>query len=275
MIVNLWDAPVQDVRSLLAAERADLLALLHELSPAEWSAGTAAPGWTVKDLALHLLDDDLGWLSRLRDNDRSGLLDTSDGQTFVTALAHKNQRWIDGARQLSLPVVAGLLAWAGREIDAWYANLDLMSDGRVYWASDGPVPMWFDIAQDLTERWVHQRQIREALGRLDGYDKAYLSTVLRTFVWAFPHQYRPQAAAGTRVSVDLGSGGAWSLLCQRSGRWDLQEGSLDDGVAASLSACDEAGWRLLTGAAVPSGGVTVNGPKDLADPLLLVRGIIV
>ena len=95
------------------------------------------------------------------------------------------------------------------------------------------------------------------------------------FVWAFPHQYRPQAAAGTRVSVDLGSGGVWSLLCQGNRRWDLQEGSVEHDVAASLSAGDEAGWKLLTGAVVPSGGVTVNGPNDLLPPLLLVRGIIV
>jgi len=155
--VSLWTAQVEDVRPTLAAERADLLDFLASLSPEEWMAATAAPGWTVKDLALHLLDDDLGWLSRLRDQDRSGVLEMSDSTSFVNALAAKNQRWIDGTRQLSLPVVAGLLRWSGREMDDWYASLDLMGEGGVYWASDGAVPLWFDLAQDLTERWVHQR----------------------------------------------------------------------------------------------------------------------
>ena len=46
------------------------------------------------------------------------------------------------------------------------------------WAGDGPVPLWFDIAQDLTERWVHQMQMREAVGRVEDYAQRYLPTVL-------------------------------------------------------------------------------------------------
>jgi len=73
-------------------ERRELLEWLDDLTPDEWHAPTAAPGWTVKDLALHLLDDDLGCLSRGRDGDRSGLLDTAVHGTFVAALAAKTRR---------------------------------------------------------------------------------------------------------------------------------------------------------------------------------------
>ncbi len=90
--MRLWTAPLADVHPSLTDERAALLHFLSALSPDEWLVDTAAPGWTVKDLALHLLDDDLGWLSRLRDRDRSGGLDTSDSTSFVNALATKNQR---------------------------------------------------------------------------------------------------------------------------------------------------------------------------------------
>jgi hypothetical protein len=272
--VSLWDEPVEDVRPLLTAERTDLLTFLDSLTPVEWNTETAAPGWTVKDVALHLLDDDLGWLSRLRDEDRSGRLDASDPASFVAALAEKNQRWIDGARRLSLPVVAGLLRWAGHEIDDWYASLDLMTEGGVYWASDGPVPMWFDIAQDLTERWVHQRQMRAAVQRVEDYDTRYLPTVLRTFAWAFPHQYRVSAAAGTQVGVRLDGGGVWTLVSDGQGRWSMRVGE-PEFAAASLWASQQAGWRLLTGAEVPDGGVLLEGPGELSDPLRLVRGIIV
>ena len=51
---------------------------------------TAAEGWTMKAVALHLLDDDLGWLSRGRDNDQNGTLDMSNYGSFVEALAAKN-----------------------------------------------------------------------------------------------------------------------------------------------------------------------------------------
>ena len=160
--MNLFDVPPADVRPMLVEERMDLLRFLRALAPAEWALSSAAPGWSVKDLALHLLDDDLGWLSRGRDGDRTGLLSTCDHGSFVEALAAKNQRWIDGAAGLSMPVIIGLLEWAGGAMDVYYSTMDLEGDGQVSWASDGRVPMWFDIAQDLTERWVHQMQMREA-----------------------------------------------------------------------------------------------------------------
>ncbi|MGG5259683.1 maleylpyruvate isomerase N-terminal domain-containing protein [Phycicoccus avicenniae] len=214
--MNLWDVDPLNVRPTLVEERRDLLALLAVLSPDQWTAPTEVPGWTVKDLALHILDDDLGWLSRGRDSDSSSLLTIEDPSEFVDALAAKNQRWLDGAAGLSLPVVAGLLEWAGNQMDGYYATLDLAGEGRVAWASDGPVPIWFDIAQDLTERWVHQMQMRGPLDLVGEYRDAYLPLVLRTLAWALPHQLTLEAPTNTTVDVDLGSGGRWHLVRHRA-----------------------------------------------------------
>ncbi len=57
--MSLWNEPVRDLRSLATAERQGLLRLLAGMTDAEWLARAAIPGWTVKDIALHLLDDDL------------------------------------------------------------------------------------------------------------------------------------------------------------------------------------------------------------------------
>ncbi len=272
--MDLFGVAVTDVRPLLRNERQDLLHLLRSLSPQDWATPSAAPGWTVKDLALHLLDDDLGWLSRDRDGDLTGLLAMNDHESFVAELAAKNQRWIDGAKGLSGRVIAELLEWSGQQVDSSYASMDLLGDGRVSWASDGPVPVWFDIAQDLTERWVHQMQMREAVGRVDDYAERYLPVVLRTFVWALPHQYRVAASAGTTVQVDLAVGGTWHLVSDRSARWALAEGVVEAPDAQAAFTTD-AGWRWLTGGAVPSDGVVFDGPSELCRPLLDVRGIII
>jgi uncharacterized protein (TIGR03083 family) len=272
--VDLWEAAELDVRPTLPEERKDLLDFLAGLTRKQWLAPSAAPGWTVKDLALHLLDDDLGWLSRGRDNDQSSLLVMSDHASFVEALAAKNQMWVEGARGLSLPVVRGLLAWTGEQMDAYYASLDLRSEGRVSWASDGPVPIWFDIAQDLTERWVHQQQMREAVGQVRDYADKYLPLVLRTFIWALPHQYRPVAAEGTIVTVDVGHGGVWSLYSDGRAVWHLDEGGT--AVAdARIVFSDDAAWRWLTGAAWSSNQIVQDGPEELLEPMLRVRSIIV
>ncbi len=269
----LRDTPPVDVRPELAAERRELLHLLDSLTADEWAAPSAAPGWTVRDLALHLLDDDLGWLSRGRDEDTSSYLHER-GDALVTALAAKNQRWIDGARGLSSQVLVDLLDWSGRQMDAYYSTMDLGGHGEVTWAGEDAVPAWFDICQDLTERWVHQMQIREAIGRVEDYAARYLPLVLRTFVWAFPHQYRANAPEGTTVRLDLGAGGVWTLTRADDASWTLDEGAPAH-PDASATFGDDAGWRSLTGGSVPAGGVALDGPATLVEPLLQVRGILV
>lgn len=269
--MDLWTAPALDVRSLLSRERDDLLAFVGSLTDNEWFSPTQVPGWTVKDLALHVLDDDLGWLSRGRDLDPSGRLDV-EASGFVEALNQKNQRWVTAANQLSRPVVLGLLKWAGREMDAYYQSQSLTSDGHVAWASDDRVPNWFDLAQDLTERWVHQMQMREAVDKLATYRDDYLPVIMKTFVWAFPHQYRATVDPGTRVLLSMGAGGAWTLTSDGT-RWELGSRSGEAHVV-EIHADDDTGWRWLTGGDLSETPLRVSGPAELVEPLLQVRAIL-
>jgi hypothetical protein len=261
-----------DPRPLLAEERADLLVLLDVLGADDWAAATESGHWRVKDVALHLLDDDLGWLSRGRDHDLSGLLPTDgDYRDFVRSLDAKNERWVVAAAGLSPRVIVDLLAWSGREVDAFYATIDLDEGADVIWASADDVPRWFDLARDLTERWVHQQHIRDAVGR-PGDHARFLPHVLRTFVWAYPHQYAAEAPPGTEVAIDLGAGGVWRLT-RAGGAWELDEGATA-APAASLSIAATDAWRLLTGLPVQPDRVRTQGPTSLTEPLRAVRGII-
>jgi uncharacterized protein (TIGR03083 family) len=265
--------PVRDVRPLLTEERADLLALLASLGDTDWAKPTEADRWTVKDVALHLLDDELGWLSMGRDDDPAGLLDdTGDYRLFVAALDAKNQRWVDGASGLSHRVLKDLLEWSGRQVDQYYASLDLRAPSKVIWAGPGPAPRWFDLARDLTELWVHHQQIRDAVRAPGGHDR-FLPDVLRTFAWAFPYQYRPKAAPGTTVQLDFGPSGSW-ILTRAAGRWVLDEGNARS-PAAALRMAPQAAWRQLTGLPVSANQYVTQGEDSLARPLLAVRGIIV
>jgi hypothetical protein len=271
-VVSLWDVPVRDVRPVTTDERMRLLAFLDGLTPAEWIAPSAAPGWTVQDLALHLLDDDLSWLSHQRDGSTAGRVDMSDRRRFVELLAAKNQRWVDAAGVLSRRVVVDLLAWAGDQIDAFHAGCDLRGDGWVSWASDEAVPFWFNLAQEFTERWVHQQQMREAVG--DVADHAdHLPEVLRTFMWALPHQLGPSADAATALEVTVVGVASWTLT-PRGDDWLMDEGVATNPTATVVLAPDAA-WRLLTGANVPLAQVTVTGPRDITERIMRVRAIIV
>jgi hypothetical protein len=270
--MDLSDLPVRDPRDALAAERDDLLGLLDELTDDEWVAPTDAGHWRVKDVALHVLDDDLGWLSRGRDGDTSGLLPTDGNyRMFVRSLDAKNERWVVGAGGLSRRVVVDLLRWSGCEVDDYYASIDLHGPSGVIWASEGTVPRWFDLCRDFTERWVHQQHIRDAVGR-PGDHHRFLPEVLCTFVWAFPHQYCAEAPSGTAVQIGLGTGGTWHLVRADDG-WTLEQGAARR-PAALLHLHETVAWRQLTGLAVPQDAVHTDGPDHLVAPLLHVRGII-
>ena len=264
-----------DPRPALAADRAALVDLLDGLDPADWARPTEAGHWTVKDVALHVLDDDLGLLSRDRDGDRSGWLDPPGGlRGLVAALDAKNDAWVQAARGLGPRLVVDLLAWAGDQLADHLAAAGLDGTASAAWASDAPVPRWFDLARELTERWSHQQHLRDAVAR-PGDHADGLPAVLGTFVWAYPHQLpRPGPEDRAVVDLDLRPAGRWHLRAA-GGAWHLESGAPPpDDVAATLAAPPLDAWRLLTG--LPVGDApAVQGPATLTEALLAVRGILV
>ncbi len=272
--MRISEAPVVDVRSPLRAQRGRLLTLLISLSDTQWAAPTAAPQWAVKDISLHLLDVDLSWLARGRDHDQTGIIAVpADHDEFARGLAQRNQRWVTGTQTLSPPLITGLLAWSGEQLDAYLRTVDLAASSSVYWA--GEVPLWFDLAREFTERWVHYQQIQQA-ALPAGHDQPqdeYLPLVLRTFIWGFPHQYQASAPAGTTIALEIPGIGAWALTRTATG-WSLDEGQ-PAAPAARLRITGQAAWRLLTGARYDGRQVQLSGDPALAEPLLRVRGIIV
>lgn len=265
-----------DVRPVLTRHRNELLAFLEGIPTESWSLPTGAPAWSVKDVAAHLLDADLRWLTHARDGDRSGLVpETESNAAFVRSLDMRNQRWVDGATLLSPRLLTDLLRWSGEQLDQFLAGIDLFAPSSVRWA--GTVPRWFDLAREFTERWVHGRQIREASGEpADATHDRDLELVIRTFVWALPSQYRGDARPGTVVRVAIQPIGVWDLV-RVGDAWELQEedGSLQSEPAATLALSGDAAWRLLTGARYPPHAVRVSGDTALGEPLLAVRAAIV
>ncbi|HVH93912.1 MAG TPA: maleylpyruvate isomerase N-terminal domain-containing protein [Nocardioidaceae bacterium] len=194
-------------------ERSDLLALLDELSPRQWAAPSAAGGWTVKDIVLHLLDGDLGRLSRGRDGDLTGQLRVERSDSLANALAAKNDRWIQATRQFSPRVIRDLLLHSTGQIDEWTSQADTLKPAHVSWASDDPVPTWLDFGREFTETWVHHQRVREATGHSSS--TARLPDALGIFVWAFQHQYRSRRRPGWWWALTTSTPEASGSSCPR------------------------------------------------------------
>src|SRR5258707_12794436 len=82
----------------------------------------------------------------------------------------------------------------------------------VSWVGPAPAPVWLDIAREYTEQWMHQAQIRDAIGVGGIRERRLFAPVLATFMLALPHALRGVIAPeGTRLRVvitgEAGGGG--------------------------------------------------------------------
>lgn len=240
-----------EVLDLFPSEREQLLRLLSELTDDEWNRPTVCPGWTVKDVALHLLGVNVGNLSLRRDGFRdpsTAWPENGDWEEVVATLADFNQRWVDAGRRVSPRLLCELIAFSGAALDEYFRGLDLSALGQpVSWAGPQPAPVWLDVAREYTEHWVHQQQIRDAVGRPALAGARYLAPVLATFVHALPQALRAtDAASGTalRLVVTGEAGGRW-VAVREGARWDL--GRDRGGPAqATVTLDQDAAWRLFT-----------------------------
>lgn len=238
------------VAELFPGEREGLLAVLASLSAAEWDTPTACAGWSVHDVALHLLGGDIGIIASRRDGyrrrDTVGR-DLSQWDDLVAFIDAQNGRWVEATRRISPRLLTEFLRMTGDAISAHFASLDPQArGGPVNWAGAAPAPVWLDTAREYTERWHHQQHIRDAVERPGLMERRWLAPVLETFVRALPHTLRAvDAPDGTalRLVVTGAAGGAWRVA-RMEGEWRL---AADTGAADATVTMDEAtAWRRWT-----------------------------
>lgn len=270
--------PPVAVLDLFDTERAALLDLLAAVRDDEWAAPTACDGWTVKDIAAHLVADDLGAVSSGRDAYKAAWFE-GPWDDLLAFINRQNEAWVQAMRRLSPQLITELLRFSGERAFAVYRSRDLASTGPiVHWAGPDPAPMWLHIAREYTERWLHGQQIRDALGRPGLYEPRLFAPVLATFARALPHTYRDIVAeegAHVLLMITGEAGGAWSVIT-RDGRWQLVQDATTPPVA-TVTVDQETAWRLFTRGTTPDAArkiATLQGDIALAEIALRAVSII-
>lgn len=271
------------VTYLFRDESAALLDALRSLDAEQWERPTVCAGWSVGDIARHLVADDLGRLSRERDAYTAHGFTASSPEAFGSELLPwinaANESWVAASRRLSPAIVIDLLEWSGRETQAYFESLDQQAIGdAVTWAGPESAPRWLDVAREYTERWHHQAQIREGAGLPSLGDSRLFAPVLATFVLGVPHAFREtEADDGTHVRLRITgeAGGEWSLL-RSDGRWVLVQ-PLDADADAAVEIGQDVAWRLFTKGLTPQeakASATLEGDGRLAEKVLRTVSII-
>lgn len=248
---------VIDTRGLFGAERSSLLDVLASLTPVQWQLPTVCPGWSVHDVALHLLWGDISNISRRRDGyfgrpqDNPGSLD--DLPTLIDFVNALNDNWIKAARRMSPRLLQTMLRVTGEEWASYVQSVDIEAMGdSIGWVGPNPAPVWLDIAREFTERWVHQQHIRDAVDLPGANEPEFLKPVIRTFAMALPYALRDvDALSGSIAQLEITgeSGGVWSAVKAGDG-WQFSERPATS-PAGAITFDEDTAWRLFMKAISP------------------------
>ena len=281
--MSLNAVPVTDTRPYFRPVSRELVALLNEITAADWDRPTVAGRWLVRDVVAHLLDTTMRRLSFHRDRHEPPEPGhpPANEREFVAFINDLNQQWVGVARRLSPRVMTDLYARASEDLAAFVESLPLDAPALfpVSWAGEDASAGWFDIGREFTEQFHHQMQIRDAVGAPPLRDPAWLAAFLLIAVRGLPHAYREAAAdEGATVTIDVTgpSGGVWTLR-RDGGRWSLWAGAADQ-PTTTIVLSDDTAWRLLFNALTPAQAIdriVTTGERSLAAPLVQARSVIV
>ena len=256
--------------------------LLRGLEADDWGRPTVAGSWRVRDIAAHLLDNDLRRLAAHRDGHRlvppAAIVSFSDIVTLVDRL---NAEGVAYVQRLSARVITDLLDITGGWFSTFVEQLPPHERApiAVAWAGEEQSENWMDTGREYTERWHHQMQIRDAVGAPGLLERRWVHPVLDLSVRAFPRAYASVAAdEGTAVVFEVSgdAGGAWSVVREPDG-WRVGRGAVAHPAARVRTDADTA-WRLLYNA-LPAESlaerVHTTGDMSLVAPMLGARAVMV
>jgi uncharacterized protein (TIGR03083 family) len=178
--------------------------LLGSLDEAQWDTPTSLPGWTVRDVAAHLI----GTESMLAGEEAPGGEADADAERpphVKNDIGAFNERWVEGLRDQA---PAAVLERFRRITSARLEALRSMSQ------ADFDAPSWTPVGQATYGRfmqirvfdcWLHEQDIRDAVAR-PGHDSGpcaeqSIDEVARAL--GFLVGKRAGAPAGSRVTVEL------------------------------------------------------------------------
>ena len=238
-----------ETRHLFPILHSKLIELLRSLSDEDWQKPTIAGKWTVKDIAAHLLDVNYRTIAFRRNYSVKPDRPINSYHDLVDYLNHLNAEWVTAMKRVDPQTLTGLIDDTGKQHSDYMASLDpdLEAPFSVAWAGEERSAMWFHVAREYTEKWHHQQQIRDAVGKQGIMDRELFYPCVDTFMCGLPHTYRNTTApAGTiiKVTITTQTGGDWFLISNGKG-WHLdKEGSVTPSATVTLD--PDTAWKLFT-----------------------------
>jgi uncharacterized protein (TIGR03083 family) len=265
-MMNAVAAPAKDITMstpadavpILTAEAEAFVAALRALHGDDWAKPTDCPGWTVQDVAAHVLGQWEGaaklrtFLRRHRVGHRR--------HPEKTRLAAMNQQQVDELASLAPAALIDRLVAVGpksiramRRVPGFVRRLSV----RRFFPEDPlPDPSLGYIYDVIAARdtWMHRVDIATATGRpmvLAGHDKEIVAQTVRDLGLAWQ---------GPAVVLELTgpAGGSWTL---------------GDGSPVATTRADAVGYLRTLAGRDDSPALEVDGDQTVAEALRAARGV--
>lgn len=251
-----------------------LIELLKSLQPEDWNKPTVARMWAVRDVAAHLLDGNVRVISGRDGHYTAPDREINGYDDLVAYLNQFNADWVKAAQRISPQLLTELLESTGKQYSQIMAAQDLDANAPypVSWAGETISKNWFHIAREYTEKWHHQQQIRDAVGKPGIMTRRLFQPLMDTFLRGLPHTYRnTPAQEGTAIAIQVGlEEPITAYNVRRNGQWVVEE-ALEDLADATITIPADTAWKLFTKAMSPAdaaGAVTITGDEALASTTL-------
>lgn len=252
-----------------------LIDLLKSLEDSDWDKPTSAKLWTVKDVASHLLDTNLRTLSIQRDGHFGEKHPKINGyEELVSGLNQLNADWIKATKRLSPNVLITFLECTGKEVSDYYVDLPDMEKAifSVAWAGEETSLNWMHLARQYTEKWHHQQQIRDSVGKKGLLEKRFFEPLMDTFMMALPLTFaKENAAFGTVIEVLITGEFSKSWFLEKSQHhWNLLN-QVNNPPTSIVQLEDKIAWKLFCKNLRPDeimGQVSISGEINLGRKVL-------
>ena len=252
-----------------------LIDLLESLEPKEWNTQTVPKLWTVKDVVAHLLDGNIRILSRLRDNHTGETADIKSHQDLVDFLNSLNADWVKAMKRVSPTMLISLLKITGPQYCQYYASLDPHAPAMysVAWAGETESKNWMHIAREYTEKFLHQQQIRDAVGQSGLMTTEWFHPFLDVCMMALPHTLRTTTAKpGSKIKITItgDGGGNWTVKLMDE-KWRFIPDDSDQALATLITLDGADAWKMFSKSIRPESimnRIQIQGDKELANAAL-------
>lgn len=236
---------------------------------------TVARQWVIKDVAAHLLDVTCRRIALHRDGwSVPPDVEIRSNADLVTYLNRLNGDWVKAAKRLSPAILMQMLENVQETDCNLFREQDPFAPSPypVSWAGETMSYNWFDIAREYTERWLHQQQMRDAMGDRSLLTAELYRPFLHIFLQAWPFTCAGlDADEGTvlKTTITGEGGGEWFLL-RSEGQWKLSEAA-GDMMAAETIIDGDVAWKLFSKSVRKediAGYFTINGNPALGAAVL-------